>query len=737
MPFTRRRLLQVLGTAGVCLPLGQRFLPLYEAYASQRLGDLDVRGPGLSTFARSICRDCANHCSLTMRNVDGLPVGLRGTRWHSASRGALCVAGQSQMQALFDPDRLRSPLRRADAGEAGEPVSWEEALAPLKARLSSLVDRGNGEQLVVVDGRTPSLGTRLVESWIQSIPGASYVPLRIEYAMDRLLGSFLGGAHTGRARIDLAHSGTLLLVGFELLEVDGSPVTQMRAHGERREDPHLSDAPTVYLGPRGGPTAVKADRWIPCQPGKEWEILLGLAEAFSREHPERDYLMHEYVRWIPEASDPVEFARRYSLENVAQRQGLELDELLALRRALVEFRPSVVLGGPSLLRRRTGGAEMRAALALNLWTGGFHGQSGISWVRDPLWEIASKSGLAAPRRNNPQTLAEMLKPLLETKHSAVEVLICIEANLAHELPGQDQVSRALSHIPYVASFSTHEDETSKLAHLTLPSLCDLESWDIPSPAWGVPDAAIQVQRPAVQPVVDGRSIEDTILALAAAGVRGSDFRAVATDAEGLVKAGVQIIVKGGRGKLVDAEGERPLRAVDPAAASDALLAGEAAWLDEPAPGPMTRDERAAFTSALSSPTDLAPKQVWLVTFDAPAIQSGRILNRPMMMELSGLWHGLAWESWIEIHPEDAQQFDLVNGDRVSIRGPRAEITARTVVTSSIARGCAAMPIGLGHRALGSVAAGHGANPMDLPHTALDEETGAPVWGPIPVFIAKA
>ena len=95
MAITRRQLLKVFGTAGVVISANNWLLSRLEAYANDRLGYQDLRGPGITSFSRTVCRGCSNHCSLAVRKVDQLPVGLRGTPWHPASRGALCVAGQS------------------------------------------------------------------------------------------------------------------------------------------------------------------------------------------------------------------------------------------------------------------------------------------------------------------------------------------------------------------------------------------------------------------------------------------------------------------------------------------------------------------------------------------------------------------------------------------------------------------------------------------------------------------
>jgi anaerobic selenocysteine-containing dehydrogenase len=177
MAISRRRFLNLLSAGGVTLSANTWLFSRLEAYANERLSYGDVRGPGFTSFSGSVCRDCANHCSLALRTVDELPVGLRGTAWHPACLGTLCVAGQSHMQALFDPDRLERPLLREDAGAPGRPAEWEEAIGLLRGRLGDLISSGEGERIAVVDGRTPSLGTRLLESWVASIPGAQYIPL--------------------------------------------------------------------------------------------------------------------------------------------------------------------------------------------------------------------------------------------------------------------------------------------------------------------------------------------------------------------------------------------------------------------------------------------------------------------------------------------------------------------------------------------------------------------------------
>lgn len=329
-----------------------------------------------------------------------------------------------------------------------------------------------------------------------------------------------------------------------------------------------------------------------------------------------------------------------------------------------------------------------------------------------------------------------MDPLLEIKRSPIDALVCLGANLPHELPGRDQITRALSHIPFVASFATHEDEMSHVSHITIPVPMGAESWDIPAPAWGFPTAAIQVQRPALVPVLELQSAEDIVIQIASAGIAGPRFRPRGESMQQLVERAVESIVSGRRGMLVSSDEARSIAQGGAGPAGERLLSGEAIWIPDGGPPP-TRTRARPIASVLTPLVEPAPGQIWLMAFDGPAIHGGRILNRPMMMELSGHWRGRAWESWVEINPVDARRLGIRNGDSVRIRGPRAEIVCPGVITAAVARGVAAAPVGFGQRAMGRVARGHGVNVLDLPNASFDAESDAPIWGPIPVFLSKA
>ena len=74
---------------------------------------------------------------------DGRLVSLRPDKDHPLSSGFACQKGIAFTEVVNDPDRVTTPLRRTATGF--EPVSWDEALTDIAARLSAILRRdGSG-----------------------------------------------------------------------------------------------------------------------------------------------------------------------------------------------------------------------------------------------------------------------------------------------------------------------------------------------------------------------------------------------------------------------------------------------------------------------------------------------------------------------------------------------------------------------------------------------------------------
>ena len=88
-------------------------------------------------------RDCYDTCGMLVHRRDGHVTAVRGNPAHAVSRGALCgKCSTAYNREWRDPEfRLTQPLRRMGAKGAGrfEPVSWDTAFAEIAQRLHHII----------------------------------------------------------------------------------------------------------------------------------------------------------------------------------------------------------------------------------------------------------------------------------------------------------------------------------------------------------------------------------------------------------------------------------------------------------------------------------------------------------------------------------------------------------------------------------------------------------------------
>src|SRR3990167_4591581 len=70
-------------------------------------------------------------CGMLARRIGGRVVKFEGNPKHPRNVGTLCPKGVAQIQAVYDPHRVKTPLVRTnEKGKSGtwRQVSWDEAL---------------------------------------------------------------------------------------------------------------------------------------------------------------------------------------------------------------------------------------------------------------------------------------------------------------------------------------------------------------------------------------------------------------------------------------------------------------------------------------------------------------------------------------------------------------------------------------------------------------------------------
>ena len=88
------------------------------------------------------------------------------------------LAGQASLQGLYNPDRVRGPMARAQDGSF-ESISWDDAVQRIAERLGS----ASGSGIRFVNGLEGDTFRQLVSEWLSALgaPAAlTYEPLGYE-----------------------------------------------------------------------------------------------------------------------------------------------------------------------------------------------------------------------------------------------------------------------------------------------------------------------------------------------------------------------------------------------------------------------------------------------------------------------------------------------------------------------------------------------------------------------------
>ncbi|MBI4512726.1 MAG: molybdopterin-dependent oxidoreductase, partial [Gemmatimonadetes bacterium] len=276
-PMKRREFLKVIGVTGV----GAATLGCAAEPASKLIPYLvqpEEIVPGIPTVYASVCRECPAGCGIHAKTREGRAVKLEGNPEHPVNRGKLCARGQAALQGLYNPDRVRGPLRRAPSGTL-EPLTWDEAEALLSETIAALLAAGRGNAIAFFGAPENTSFGGLVDAWLSALgarPRVAYDAFGTEALLEANRLSF-GVAEIPDFALDEADF--VIAFGAEFLETWVSPVEYARRFGARHTFRDGDISKFVFVGPRLSLTAANADEWIATRPGSEMFLALGMARA--------------------------------------------------------------------------------------------------------------------------------------------------------------------------------------------------------------------------------------------------------------------------------------------------------------------------------------------------------------------------------------------------------------------------------------------------------------------------
>ncbi|HEY7837121.1 MAG TPA: TAT-variant-translocated molybdopterin oxidoreductase [Terriglobales bacterium] len=486
--------------------------------------------PGVPVYYASTCRECSAACGIVLTTHEGRPTKVEGNPLHPLNRGTVCPRGQASLHNLYDPDRLRSPVRlervhslRGLVGTEAPPPEhlwvptnvWNEAwnlrdnIHPIKRQMKAV------EWLTAdleISHRLMAAGNRAV-----LLTGTIHGPARTA-----LLADFLG-IYAGMRR-----------VVYDSINQDALAAGQQAAYGA----PAAANTTPRYFYDRAEMVVTFGDDPIGAGISRQ-EYSYGFghqrkvrdAEAPGRVRMSRVVVFEPALSLVGNSADTrylippsqlltVAMGLAHQLVLVDKRSAFANDATVA--KALQAFDPATVESQAGLK------PGTLATVAGELWQqrgksivrgGGMAGatedaamlETAAAFLNSVLGnEGATVDGTGSPSLQAQGSDAAMLALVDDMNQGKVDTLLVYGSNPAYTLPGAVGFLEALAKVPHVYVVADRLDETAQLSDMVLPLLHGLESWGDAEPQAGL----YSIVQPTIEPLFGGRSFEDVLINLA-------------------------------------------------------------------------------------------------------------------------------------------------------------------------------------------------------------------------------
>jgi anaerobic selenocysteine-containing dehydrogenase len=507
--------------------------------------DLYQDDPAFTVATGACPHDCPDTCTwqVAVDNRSGRAVDIWGHPQHPITQGKLCGKVDRYLERTYHAGRLTTPLRRTGPKGSGHfaPVTWDEAIADIAARLRTVIDT-YGAEAVLPYSYSGTLGFLQGEGMATRFfnrMGASQLARTIcsEAGFEGYL--YTIGAAEGMLPEDFAHARLILIWGSNTLTSNlhlWSFVQQARKQGAR----------VIVIDPANTRTAQAADAWIAIRPGTDGALALAMMHVIVDENRyDADYVAR-YTLGFEQLAARVQMWTPARAEAIT---GVPAARIVALARDYAATQPAAIRVNYGLQRHYGGGMAMRTIACLPALVGAWRRQGGgIQLSASGLFRHLDKNGLyrpdllerrgeeatrrqgaiassnlqppispPLPRTINMNRLGDALSrdptrlglahyrprpidrvPAPEDVGPLVKALIVYNSNPAAVTPNQNAVLAGLRHDDLFTVVMEHfQTDTADYADYILPATTQLEHWDIHR-SYG--HAYLSLNRPAIAPV---------------------------------------------------------------------------------------------------------------------------------------------------------------------------------------------------------------------------------------------
>jgi anaerobic selenocysteine-containing dehydrogenase len=405
---------------------------------------------------RGACpHDCPDTCALLTTVENGRATKVQGNPAHAQTDGVLCTKVSRYTERTYHPDRLLQPLRRVGPKGSGQfaPVSWDEALDAIAARLKTIAARD--PQAILPYSYAGTMG--LVQS--ESIAARFFHQLGASL-LDRTICASAGAEALTQTLGNKVGMKVEFFAESKLIVIWGSNSIGSNLHFWRiAQEAKRNGAKLVCIDPRRSETAEKCHEHIALRPGTDAALALAVMhELIVHGWLDQDYIDRYTLGWDALKAR----ALQWTPERAAEVCGVPVAQIRQLARDWGTTQPAAIRLNYGMQRVRGGGNAVRAIACLPALTGAWRhraggvllSSSGHFPVRRAALQRPDLLGARRPRTINMATIGDdLLRPASPAFGPKIEALVVYNSNPVAVAPESGKASPAKTWSPWCWSTS--------------------------------------------------------------------------------------------------------------------------------------------------------------------------------------------------------------------------------------------------------------------------------------------
>ena len=711
----RRDFLRLSGMAGAAAGIGMagwKYLGSAEAQAVQ------------DEWIATCCNMCGGTTGIFARVYDGRvikiepnsfnPVGLCNISTDYASLKAtgatarICPKGNAGIMSLYDPDRVKKPLKRRPGTARGagvwDEIRYEDAVSEIALKLADIKAQSGPEYVVWLTEDNSFVPIQESFCNVFGTPNflqhSNMCDVARKFGFERTLGFH-------RPLGDFRNTKYMLIFGW-------NPLSATKwAHLPRiLVDGLANGAKLVLVDPRLTETAHKAlqygGRWLPIRPGTDGALALALANVIIAEGLyDADFV----ANWTVGFNEFRALVATKTPEWASPITGISATRIRTVARELATTKPAVVdaWSGPGQHMNGAEGSRAIASLAGLIGQVDAPGTLILPGRKGPKFTVPAPPSSLPPRVDGGKAKYPYMHPsgvYVEARDAMItgqpykpRAAVLLMQNFVFSVPNTAKSQKALNNLELVVSVDTHMSETALMADYVIPGTNYLERYEL-LPQW-VTFPVVALRQPVVPPLFGQKPEYEFVKDLALAmGYNSYPFNVTYEQfMDDALKAGLGF-------------GLAQLKAMPGAT----WIGGETQYYKYKTSGFATPSKKFEFYSQQMLDKGLNPLPDYVPTEDGPTATypfyiinwkealhtHSRTMNNRWLMEFHG-----ENELWINI--DKAKTLGIYDGDMVWVENQYAKARARAKATRRIRPDVVGLVHGFGHWALGPVAQGKGTN----------------------------